>query len=167
MNENKTIFPDQYQSLEKTFNEAMAQVYTLMATGVAVTAGVALLVAASDSLTGVIFSSPWVFIGLFIAQILMVLGIASGMETLKAGTLQGLFFLYSATMGVTLSSVFLVYDLGTIGLAFGVSSAMFTTMAIVGTVTKRDLTGFGSIFMVAMFGLLIAIVANSFFQSNG
>ncbi len=78
----------------------------------------------------------------------------------------GLFFLYSGLIGVTLSVIFVAYELGTIGLAFGATASVFAGLSIVGLTTKKDLTRLGPILFAALFGLIIASIANWFLQSS-
>jgi FtsH-binding integral membrane protein len=76
-------------------------------------------------------------------------------------------FLYSFLMGLSLSSILLVFSGSEIFRAFFITSAMFLSMSIYGYTTKKDLTSFGSFLVMGMFGLLIAILVNMFTKSNG
>lgn len=76
-------------------------------------------------------------------------------------------FLYSFLMGLSLSSILLVFSGSEIFRAFFITSAMFLSMSIYGYTTKRDLTSFGSFLVMGMFGLLIASLVNMFTKSNG
>ena len=105
------------------------------------------------------------FFGLIIAQFGLVIAISAAINRLSPATALGLFFLFSGLMGVTLSSIFMVYDLGTIGLAFGVTTAVFGVLSIFAWTTKRDLTKWGPILFVSLFGLIIASVVNAFIGS--
>jgi len=73
-----------------------------------------------------------------------------------------MFFTYAILTGVTLSFIFLSYELGTIFQAFVVAALMYAAMAIYGTVTHRDLTKLGSICIMALIGLLIATLVGAF-----
>ena len=152
--------------LEKAFNDAMARVYLWMAGGLLLTAIVAMLMAQSESISAAVFGRWYIYIGLFVAQVILVVTISGGIDKLAPATALALFFLYSGLMGITLSVVFLVHDLGTIGLAFCGTCATFTAMSIVGLTTKKDLTGWGHILLASLFGLIITSVANWFLQSS-
>lgn len=77
------------------------------------------------------------------------------------------FFLAFATMmGISLSYIFLVYSIGSIGLTFGVTAATFGTMAVLGYTTKTDLTKFGSILLMGLIGIVIASLINMFLGSE-
>jgi uncharacterized protein len=68
--------------------------------------------------------------------------------------------------GLTLSVIFWIYSQSSIVLAFVSAAAMFGVMAVYGTVTKRDLTSWGSFFFMGMIGVFIALVINAFVQSS-
>jgi len=77
------------------------------------------------------------------------------------------FFLAFATlMGISLSSIFVVYSMGSIALTFGVTAATFGTMAVLGYTTKTDLTKFGSILIMGLIGIIIASLINMFLGSS-
>jgi hypothetical protein len=162
--ENPTVLSE--ARLANTLAEAMARVYLWMAAGLGVTAVVAILVAQSDGIVAAVFGRWYVDLGLIVAQLALVVAISGNIWRLAPGTALSLFFLYSALMGLTLSVVFLVFDLGTIGRAFGVTAVPFTAMAIIGLTTKKDLTGVGPLLLASLFGLIVAGSVNFFFQSG-
>lgn len=77
-----------------------------------------------------------------------------------------LFFAFSALMGLSLSSVMLMYSGSDIALTFFVTAGAFGGMAILGYTTKTDLTKFGSLMYMGFIGIFIAGIANIFFQSD-
>ncbi|MCA9928334.1 MAG: Bax inhibitor-1/YccA family protein, partial [Anaerolineales bacterium] len=77
-----------------------------------------------------------------------------------------LFFLYAVVNGLTLSVIFLVYQLGTIVLAFGATAVTFAILSVIGYTTKQDLTRWGGILFGALIGLIIASVVNIFLASS-
>lgn len=79
----------------------------------------------------------------------------------------GLFALYSVLIGFSLSTIFIVYTTQSILLVFGVTSGTFAVMAIAGYTTTVDLTRFGSILMMAFFGIFIASIVNIWVGSDG
>jgi FtsH-binding integral membrane protein len=70
-------------------------------------------------------------------------------------------------MGLSLSSIFLVYKMGAIAMTFFVSAGAFGGMAILGYTTKTDLTRFGSLLYMVLIGIVIASIVNLFLQSSG
>lgn len=144
----------------------MTQVYQWMTAGLAVTAGTAWFVAGTPSIQQAIFSSSWIFIGLIIAQLGLVVALSAAVQKMSSAAATGVFLLYSALTGLTLSSVFIVYPIGSITNAFVVTAGTFLAMSVYGTVTKRDLTAMGSFLTMGLIGIIIAMVVNFFLKSS-
>lgn len=79
----------------------------------------------------------------------------------------GLFSLYSILIGFAISSIFLRYSMGSIASTFGITAGTFAVMAIMGYVTKIDLTKMGSILYMAFIGIFISSIVNFFLKSDG
>jgi FtsH-binding integral membrane protein len=111
------------------------------------------------------FVSPlkWLFI---LAPLAMVFVISAGINRLAPSTAQMLFWVFSALMGVSLSSIFLVYTHTSIVRVFFITAATFGSLSLYGYTTKRDMTGMGSFLMMGLFGIIIASVVN-LFLANG
>ena len=140
-------------------------VYAWMAVGLAVTASVAWLVFAHPVVMRSVLSGGAI-IGIFIAEIVLVLVISSAIRAINATVATALFVLYSALNGLFLSSVFFLYTLPSITGAFVACAGMFAVMSIYGMVTKTDLTSLGKIMFMALIGLIIASVVNIFVASS-
>lgn len=104
-------------------NAYMRGVYSWMTLGLAVTAAAAWGVASSEALIAFIFGNTFVFFGLIIAEFALVIGISAGIARLSAGMASGLFLLYSALNGLTLSSILLVYAQSAVFQAFITTAA--------------------------------------------
>ena len=139
-------------------------VYAWMAAGLALTAVVAWFVSTRPEIQRVVLNLP-VLIILFVAQIGLVIAISAAVNRLSAGVATGLFMLYSALMGVTLTGIFLVYTHASLASTFLVTAGTFGATSIYGMVTKRDLTRLGSLMFMALIGLIIATVVNIFLRS--
>jgi uncharacterized protein len=111
------------------------------------------------------FVSPlkWLFI---FAPLAMVFVISFGIQRLAPATAQLLFWAFSALMGVSLSSIFLVYTHNSIVQVFFVTAASFGALSLYGYTTRRDLTGFRSFLVMGLFGVIIASVVNIFLASS-
>ena len=142
----------------------MSRVYLWMTGGLVLTTIVAMVVALNPEVQEAVFSNGLIVFGLIGAQIGLVLLISATINKLSPATALGLFFLFAGMMGVTLSVIFVVYDLGTIGLAFAATASIFAGLSIAGLTTKRDLTSLGPILFASLFGLIVASFANVFFQ---
>lgn len=144
----------------------MSHVYQWMTAGLGVTALVAWAVASSPAALAVIFGNMIVMIGLIVAQFGLVIALSAAISKMSSAMATILFLLYAALTGTTLSSIFLVYPLGSISSAFICTAGTFLAMSIYGTVTKRDLTSMGSFLTMGLFGILIASVVNIFLQNT-
>jgi FtsH-binding integral membrane protein len=105
----------------------------------------------------------WVFM---LAPLAMVFAISFGINRLKPATAQLLFWAFSALMGISLSSIFLVYTHSSIVRVFFITAASFGALSLYGYTTKRDMTGMGSFLIMGLFGLIIASLVNLFFPSG-
>ncbi len=144
----------------------MRQVYLWMTIGLAVTSVVAWWVANTPAVRDAIFSSTLTLIVLVVAQFGLVIAISAAIHKLSPGAATGLFILYSALTGATLSSIFVVYPIASIATAFFVTTATFLAMTIFGTVTKKDLTSMGSFLFMGLIGIIIAMIVNIFLKST-
>ena len=154
------------QSRAEVVNAFMRGVYGWMSLGLLVTAVVSMYVVTNPAIRQAVFGNQIIFFGLIIAELALVVGLSAAINRLSAGTASGLFMLYSALNGVTLSSIFLIYAQATIFKAFLVTGGMFGAMSLYGLVTKRDLTGMGSFMFMGLIGIIIASVVNIFVKSS-
>lgn len=139
-------------------------VYGWMCAALAVSGAVAWFVATSELAKEVLSGN--LFIGCVIAEFALVIAISAGIRKLPAAAAFALFALYSAVNGVTLSFVFLAYELPSVASVFFVSAAMFGGAALYGTLSKSDISGVGSFCGMALWGLVIASVVNIFLRSG-
>ena len=144
----------------------MTAVYRWMTVGLAVTAVVAYSVASSEEALRLIVGNRLVFFGLIIAEFGLVIGISAAANRLSAASAGGLFLLYSALNGATLSVVLLMYTGSSVALAFVTTAGTFGAMSVYATVTRRDLSSWGSFLMMGLVGVVIASVANIFLHSG-
>jgi FtsH-binding integral membrane protein len=119
-----------------------------------------------DSATMTLAPSVLFYVVAF-APLIIGIVIQSAFHRLSLGVLLFLFVLYSFTMGLSLSSIFLVYKMGAIAMTFFVTAGAFGGMAILGYTTKTDLTRFGSLLYMVLIGIVIASIVNLFLQSSG
>jgi len=142
----------------------MLRVYNYMATGVGLTGFVALL---TYQFTGPeLLQSPlmWAFM---LAPLALVFLISFRINTLSAETARLLFFVYAASVGLSLSTIFHVYTGASITRVFFISAATFGALSLWGYTTKRDLSGFGTFLFMGVIGIVIASLVNLFLRSSG
>ena len=111
------------------------------------------------------FVSPlkWLFM---LAPLAMVFAISAGINRMKPATSQMLFWVFSALMGISLSSIFLVYTHTSIVRVFFITAATFGALSLYGYTTKRDMSGMGSFLIMGLFGIIIASLVNVFLGST-
>lgn len=143
----------------------MLKVYNYMASGVLLTGIVSMMVSQSQAMMQAIFSGPQAYIVMF-APLAFVMVMSFGVHKMKASTLQAIFWAYAATMGLSLSSIFLVYSGESIARTFFITAAAFGALSLYGYTTKKSLSGMGTFLMMGLFGLIIASVVNMFMQST-
>jgi FtsH-binding integral membrane protein len=149
----------------------MLSVYNYMASGVLLTGIIAMLVANSSLINFIVNpatgqATPLFWVVLF-APLAIVFMLGFGINRISAGTAQALFWLYAALVGVQFSSLFLVYTGASIAQAFFATSAAFLGLSLYGYTTKRDLSGFGTFFIMGVVGLFAAMILNMFLRSPG
>ena len=152
-------------AIDQGLRTYMLGIYNFMASGLALTGAIAYGASQSDALMQSIFGTPlqWV---VMLAPFAFVMVLSFGINKLKASTAQALFWAFSATMGLSLSYVFLAYTGASITRVFFITSGTFAAMSLYGYTTKRDLTGLGSFLFMGLIGIIIASIVNMFLESS-
>ena len=148
-------------------NSVMKRVYVRMFVGMLISAFCALGVASSPAAMTFFFSNQIVFWGIFIGMLAMAFIIPARLTRMSTATCLILFCVFAAAMGVWLAPIFVVYRLGTIVYTFFITAGTFGAMSIYGYFTKSDLSKYGTYMIMALWGLIIAIVVNIFLKSSG
>lgn len=143
----------------------LAKVFNWMAIGLGVTGLAAFLTASSQAMMQLVFGNRLVMYGLLFAEIGMVLYLSARLQHLSSRAATGIFLLYSALNGVTLSAILLAYTMSSVAATFFICATMFGAMAVYGLVTKRDLSGLGSFMFMGLVGIVIASLVNIFLAS--
>ncbi|CDZ27157.1 Bax inhibitor-1/YccA family protein [Neorhizobium galegae] len=162
----------------------MLKVYNLMAVGLAITGiaayGISALATTTDaaaavarlpngilltSLGAAIYGSPlrWV---VMLAPLAVVFFLSFRVHKMSVGAAQATFWGYAALMGLSLSSIFLIYTSQSIVQTFFITAASFGALSLYGYTTKRSLSGMGSFLIMGLFGLIIASIVNIFLASS-
>lgn len=159
----ETIHPIELQA---TLNKYMTKVFGWMFAALMITAVTSVFVASSETLVSAIISNRIVFYCLLGAEFLLVMAISNLINKINTPLTILLFIVYSIMNGLTLSVIFLVFTAGSIASTFFITAVTFGIMSAVGYFTKKDLTAFGRILMMALVGLIIASVINMFLNSD-
>lgn len=143
-----------------------SQVYGWMAAGLGLTGGVALFAAASPALMEFVFGTRFVFLGLIIAELVLVGFLSARIFAWTRNQVQAAFIAYAVLNGVTMSCIFLAYTSSSIASTFFVAGGTFGVMSLYGYFTKQDLSGWGKLLSMALIGLVLAMVVNLFWQNS-
>ncbi|MEG0553195.1 MAG: Bax inhibitor-1/YccA family protein [Carnobacterium sp.] len=164
--QRKDVTNDYIEQL--TMAKFFASVYGYMTLGLAISGITAFYASQSPLILNLVYGSPFGMIGLFIAEIFLVSKLATnGMKMRSASSSLIGFIAFALLNGVTLASIFLIYELGSIGSAFLMASATFAGMSLVGFFSKRDMSTLGGQLRGALIGLIVATLVNSLFLRSG
>ncbi|MET4041004.1 Bax inhibitor-1/YccA family protein [Bradyrhizobium sp. RT6a] len=142
----------------------MLRVYNYMAAGVALTGVMALL---TYQFSGPeLLQSPLMWV-LMLAPLALVFFISARINTMSVETARGLFFLYAALVGISLSTIFHIYTESSITRVFFVSAAAFGALSMWGYTTRRNLSGAGTFLFMGLIGIIVASLVNLFLRSSG
>ncbi len=117
-----------------------------------------------SSFGAAIYLSPlkWLVI---LAPLAFVLFFSIRINQMSAASARALFYVFSAAMGLSLSSILLIYTGTSVARAFFITSAAFGGLSLYGYTTKRDLSPIGSFLIMGLIGLVVASLVNLFLQS--
>ena len=144
----------------------MLKVYNYMASGVLLTGIVAMLFANSGMAEQVFTGGgllPWVII---LSPLAIVFAMSFGQNRMSAATLQLLFWGFAGLMGLSMSTIFLIYTGTSIAQTFFAVTAAFAALSLYGYTTKKDLSGLGTFLIMGVVGLLVAMLVNLWLQSS-
>jgi uncharacterized protein len=142
----------------------MLSIYNYMASAVLLTGIVAVATAASGFAAAMV-GSPLMWV-VMLAPLGFVMAMSFGLNKMSQGTLNVLFWAYAAVMGLSLSTIFLVFTGESIAVTFFATAGAFAGLSLYGYTTKKNLSGMGSFLIMGVIGLLIAMVVNFFLQSS-
>jgi FtsH-binding integral membrane protein len=148
----------------------MLSVYNYMASGVLLTGIVALLFAPYAGQVLISASGRgmsglgWI---VTLSPLAIVFAMSFGAQRMRTGTLQLLFWAFAGLMGLSMSTLFLVYTGASIAQTFFATAAAYLGLSLYGYTTKRDLSGFGTFLIMGVVGILVAMLVNLFLHSTG
>lgn len=147
----------------------MLKVYNLMAIALVVTGavayGTASLATTNPAFAQLLYASPlrWV---IMLAPLAFIFFFSFRIDRMSVSAAQMTFWAFAAIMGLSLSSIFLVFTGASITQTFFVTAAAFGALSLFGYTTRRDLTAMGSFLIMGVFGIIIAMLVNLFLQSS-
>ena len=166
MNELNSLYPRTTTDIIVKQNDLTRKVYAWMGAGLAITAFMALVTLSSPAIFNAVLGNKLIFYGLIIGELALVFTLSGTINRLSAAVATLIFIAYATLNGITLSVVFLAYTANSITSTFVITSGMFGAMSIYGSMTKRDLTSWGSFLFMGLIGVVIASVVNIFVGSS-
>ncbi len=152
--------------MAQSISKVMRGVYLRMCLALVVTGLTAFLVAAEGSLVQLMATSRLFFWGLIIAEFGVVIAMTGAMHKISAATASLLFYVYAILNGIVFSTLFYAFSWGSLAQTFFITAGVFGAMTVYGYFTKNDLSRFGSIMVMALFGLIICTIVNIFLANS-
>jgi FtsH-binding integral membrane protein len=156
-------------TIDQGLRAFMLGIYNNMAIGLAITGlfayGIAQWALSDPAVHQALYGSAlrWV---IMLAPLAFVFGLSAGVNRLSPAAARLVFFAFAAVMGVSLSSIFLVFTNESIARTFFVTAASFGALSLYGYTTKRDITRWSSFLFMGLIGLLLAMIVNIFLGST-
>jgi len=163
------VMQDTYTGEATQARTFILKVYIWMTVGLFITAAISIapfILLSESQFYNLISEYIFVFYGLLIFEFLIVFGLSYAINKIPAILGLFVFLFYSMLNGITLSPIFLIYTGSSIFSTFLICSMMFGGTSVLGFITKMDLTKFGAYLMMALIGLIAAMVVNLFLNSS-
>ena len=141
------------------------KVFLWMFIGLAITFGVAYYVSTNENMVFNLFAGQRYLI-FWIIELVVVLVLSVKIRSLNPLTAKILFIAYSGLTGLTLSSIFILYDIMSIVYVFAITAGLFLIFGLIGYFTKMDLSRLGTYLIMALLGIIIASIINIFVDSE-
>ncbi len=151
-------------AIDEGLRTHMNKVYGLMSVAMLITGAVAWAVGSNDAMVSAIFMTPLKWVVMF-APLVLVMVFGAMIGRLSVAAAQLFFYVYAASVGLSLAFIFAVYTTGSIAQTFLVTSIAFAALSLYGYTTKRSLSAMGSFLMMGLIGLIVAMIVNIFLAS--
>jgi FtsH-binding integral membrane protein len=152
-------------AIDAGLRQYMLSIYNYMAAGLVITGLVAVAVASSTAAMSVIFGTPLKWVVIFAPLVFLFL-FAPRIYTMSPSSAQMCFWAFAAVMGLSMSSIFIVFTGQSIARVFFITAATFGATSLYGYTTKTDLSKMGAFMMMGVIGIFIASLVNIFLQSS-
>lgn len=159
-------YVSQHTATDVAVSALFKSVYMQMAAALSITGLVAYFLSQSQDFWLFLANNTSMIWVVLIAQIVLVIWLSARFTRMSMTTATLLFILYSAMMGVTMSTIFMVYTMSSIASVFFITAGMFLVMSLLGYFTRMDLTRLESVLFMALIGVIIASLVNIFLKSE-
>lgn len=146
-------------------NKLFSKVFAWMFIGLIITFATGFYVAMHPNMLYNIFSTGLHF-GLLILEIVLVVWLSARSHKMKFSTASIVYVIYSVVTGLTFSSFFVIYELGSIMFIFALTALLFGIFALLGYTTNTDLSNFSTIFLMGLIGIILATIINIFLNNS-
>ena len=146
-------------------NKFFSKVFAWMFIGLIITFATGFYVAMHPNMLYNIFSTGLHF-GLLILEIVLVVWLSARSHKMKFSTASIVYVIYSVVTGLTFSSFFVIYELGSIMFIFALTALLFGIFALLGYTTNTDLSNFSTIFLMGLIGIILATIINIFLNNS-
>jgi FtsH-binding integral membrane protein len=163
MEYTQTISPASAAERDQGLRAFMISIFNRMTVALTVSGVIAMLTAA---LLGPALKGSILALVFALTPLAFVLVLSFGINKLSYGTANVLFWLFAASMGLSMATIFLTYTATSIASTFFITAATFASASLVGYTTKRDLTNMGTFLIMGLIGILIASIVNIFLASS-
>jgi FtsH-binding integral membrane protein len=150
------------EQIDQGLKTYLVSIYNKMTMALAVTGAVAYW--ASWALLPMMQTPLWIVMALLPLAFILVLSF--GIDKFSVPMATAVFYLFAVSMGISLSTIFVLYTTTSIAKVFFISAATFAAASIYGYTTQKDLTSMGSFLIMGAVGILIAGIVNIFLQSS-
>lgn len=151
---------------DEVVSTLMRNVYVWMSLALVITGLTAMVAAKSTTFMTLLFTNRILFWGLMIAELVLVFYFSARVMKMSFSRATLVFILYSVINGLVFSTIFVAYTMSSIATTFFVTAGTFGAMALIGSFTKKDLSGIGKFAIMALIGLIIAGIVNIFLKNT-
>lgn len=152
------------RTFERSRTDFISKVMAHMGIGLFITFLTAYFTSTSPVLLSIIFSSQFVFLALMLGEIGLVVYLSRRLEKMTFTQARMGFLVYAVLNGLTLSVIFLAYELGTIYMVFLIAAVMFLCAGFIGMTVKKDLSAMGHFLILSLIGIIAVSIINIFFR---
>lgn len=145
-------------------NQILSKTFGWMFIGLLVTFLTGYVIASNPNMLFNVMSSTGIIV-IVLLELALVIFLSARITKMKPITAKISFLLYSFVSGLTFSSIFIIYEVSSILFVFLITSIIFAVFAVIGAVTKLDLTKIGTYLLMALFGVILCTIVNIFLNS--
>lgn len=146
-------------------NRIFSKIFLWMFLGLMLTFGVAYYISTNETIVYNLFSDSKYLI-IWIIEIVVVIVLSARIHKLSLMSARILFLLYSFLTGITVSSIFIIYSIGSIIYVFLIAAILFLIFGLIGYFTKLDITKLSTILFMALIGCLVCVIVNMFVNNE-